>query len=312
MIVTITPNPALDVSSRTDRVRPGDKLRCTHVRYDPGGGGVNVARVAHELGAQVMAVLPVGGLTGQRIADLLTETEVPFKAVPISGLVRESFTVDETATAQQFRFVLPGPRLTAAEQLALLETFGESLGPGMYAVASGSLPPGVGSGFYDQVARIARRHGARLALDSSGVGLKGIHVPVFLLKPSIRELSEMVGSALTSPDDQVAAARGLVDEGRAEVVVVSLAAEGALLVTATGHTWLPSVPVPPGSGVGAGDALVAGIVVSLDRGWSLADAVDYGMAAGAAMLLSPGTAVCPRRDVDRLFASHRLSLQAVE
>lgn len=306
MIVTITPNPALDVTTRTETVRPGEKLRCTEVRYDPGGGGVNVARVSHELGATAVAVLPVGGLTGQRIVDLLTAAEVSFKAVPVSGLLRESFTIDETSTGQQFRFVLPGPTLTAADQLALLDKFAESLGPGAYAVASGSLPPGMSSDFYNQVARIARRHGVRLALDSSGVGLKGLRVPVFLLKPSVRELSEMVGHSLESRDDQIAAARGIVDAGRAEAVVVSQAAQGALLVTADGHLWRPAVPVPPGSGVGAGDALVAGIVVSLDRGWSLSDAVDYGMAAGAAMLLSPGTEVCRREDVERLFSVPRL------
>ena len=305
MIVTITPNPALDVTTRTTSVRPGVKLRCRDVRYDPGGGGVNVARVAHELGAQVLATLPVGGLTGQRITDLLAAAGVPFRAVPISEVTRESFTIDETASGQQFRFVLPGPTLTAVEQSALLEVFSDAVRSCAFVVASGSLPPEVAADFYDEAARIAHQHGARLVLDSSGVALAGLRMPVFLLKPSIGELSELVGRDLRTREEQVDAARGLIEDGRAEVVVVSLAAQGALVASAGGYSWLPAVPVPPGSGVGAGDALVAGIVVALERGWPLADAIDFGMAAGAAMLLSPGTQVCRRVDVERLFAFHR-------
>lgn len=254
MIVTLTPNPALDVTVETAVVRPGEKLRCTEVRYDPGGGGINVARVAHALGAEAMAVFPVGGLTGRRVLHLMEAAGVPISPVTISGLVRESFTVDEASTGRQFRFVLPGPALTAGEQRRLLDTFAQALGSDTYAVASGSLPPGVSADFYNDVARIARDRGVRLALDSSGLGLNGLRTPVFLLKPSIRELSELVSRSLATPDEQLAAARGLVDAGLAEVVLVSLAADGVLLVTATQHCRLPAIPVPPGSGVGAGDA----------------------------------------------------------
>lgn len=310
MIVTLTPNPALDVTVETAVVRPGEKLRCTEVRYDPGGGGINVARVAHALGAEAMAVFPVGGLTGRRVVHLMEAAGVPISPVTISGLVRESFTVDEASTGRQFRFVLPGPALTAGEQRRLLDTFAQALGSDTYAVASGSLPPGVSADFYNDVARIARDRGVRLALDSSGLALNGLRTPVFLLKPSIRELSELVSRVLSTPDEQLAAARGLVDAGLAEVVLVSLAAEGVLLVTATQHCRLPAIPVPPGSGVGAGDALVAGTVLGLDRGWALSDAVAYGMAAAAAMLLSPGTAVCHQDDVERLFASRPVDAAA--
>lgn len=305
MIVTITPNPALDVSMKTESVRAGDKLRCTEVRYDPGGGGINVARVAHELGSPTLAVFPTGGFTGHRIVGMLTEAGVSIKPVAVSRSTRESFTVDETATSRQFRFVLPGPPLSVREQRSLLDTFATMLRPGTFAVASGSLPPGVSPGFYNEVARLSSERGARLFVDSSGGALKALRGSIFLLKPSLRELSEMVGHPLGSCEEQAAAARGLVDSGLAEVVVVSQAAQGALLVTASEQSWLPAVSVPPGSGVGAGDALVAGIVVGLDRGWTIIEAVEYGMAAGAAMLLTPGTAVCPRDDVERLFASQR-------
>ncbi len=115
-IVTLTMNPALDITTDADVVRPTEKVRCSGVRYDPGGGGVNVAQVAHNLGATVSAIVPVGGATGDVYADLLTERGIPFRRVPIDGSTRESFTVNETSTGLQYRFVLPGPSLTFVEQ----------------------------------------------------------------------------------------------------------------------------------------------------------------------------------------------------
>ena len=118
-IVTLTMNPALDITTDADVVRPTDKVRCTGVRYDPGGGGVNVAQVAHNLGASVTAVFPAGGATGDVYGDLLTARGVPFHRVKIAGSTRESFTIDEISTGLQYRFVLPGPSLTFAELQAM-------------------------------------------------------------------------------------------------------------------------------------------------------------------------------------------------
>jgi len=300
-IVTLTMNPALDITTSVGVVRPTDKLRCSATRYDPGGGGINVARVAHVLGASVSAVFPAGGATGGLMADLLSDAGVPFNEIPIGASTRESFTVNETSTGQQYRFVLPGPQLTTREREQCLDEIRVAAESADFVVASGSLPPEVPADYYQRVADVCRELGARLILDTSGGGLQHISSGVFLLKASVRELRECVGRKLATEIEQLAAAHELIECGRAQVVVVSLGAYGALLATRTASQRFSAVPMSGGSGVGAGDAMVAGITVGLSRGWPLVKSVRLGIAAGAAMLLTPGTAVFERADVEKLF-----------
>jgi len=300
-IVTLTMNPALDITTDAEGVRPTDKIRCTGVRYDPGGGGVNVALVAHNLGASVTAVFPAGGATGDVYGDLLTARGVPFHRVNIAGSTRESFTINEISTGLQYRFVLPGPSLTFAELRQCLVELRNVAASAKFVVASGSLPPGAPRNFYQQVALVCRDLGTRLILDTSGGGLKHITSGVFLLKASLRELRECVGRELITGTEQLAAAHEIVDCGLAEAVVVSLGSDGAVLATSTESKRFSAIPVRGVSGVGAGDAMVSAITVGLSRGWPLSESVRFGIAAGAAMMLTPGTEPCTRADTERLF-----------
>jgi 6-phosphofructokinase 2 len=154
---------------------------------------------------------------------------------------------------------------------------------------------------YQQVALICRDLGVPLILDTSGGGLKHITSGVHLLKASLRELRECVGRELVTESEQLAAAHEIIECGRAKAVAVSLGSNGALLATAEGSLRFPAIPMRALSGVGAGDAMVAAITVGLSRDWSLSKAVRYGIAAGAAMLMTPGTQPCTRADAERLF-----------
>jgi 6-phosphofructokinase 2 len=301
-IVTLCMNPALDITTSTEVVRPTDKLRCAAGRYDPGGGGINVAHVAEVLGASSMAVFPAGGPAGELVNNLLVAEGLAVHRIRIGGSTRESFTVNETSTCGQYRFVLPGPELTVAEQAECLLALRRAAESAEIVVASGSLPPGVPEDFYQQVANVCAEEDARFLLDTSGGGLKHVNSRVFLLKPSVRELRECLGRELSTEAEQLAAAAELIDRGAAENILVSLGSKGALLASGESALRYPPVDVPPGSGVGAGDAMVAGVAVGLTRGWPLAEAVRLGVAAGAAMLLTPGTAPCTREDTERLFA----------
>lgn len=302
-IVTLTMNPALDVTADVERFVHTDKMRCKSARYDPGGGGINVAGVARVMGATVSAVFPAGGPIGERVTDLVAKRGVPVHRVRIADTTRESVTVNETSTGRQYRFVLPGPTLTAAEQSECLNQLRHAADRAQFVVASGSLPPGLHPNFYQRVADICSERGARLILDTSGVSLQHITSGVFLLKPSVRELRECVGRELSSELDQLDAARELIARGCAEVIVVSRGPGGALLVNADVGQRFPAIPVPSGSGVGAGDSMVAGITVGLSRGWPLEQSVRLGIATGAAMLMTPGTAPCTLSDIESLFAS---------
>jgi len=300
-IVTLCMNPALDITTSTRVVRPTDKLRCAAARYDPGGGGINVAHVAQVLGAAATAVFPGGGPTGEMVDSLLVAEGLTTDCITIGGSTRESFTIDELSTGRQYRFVVPGPQLTLAEQTECLLRLRHAATSAAIVVASGSLPPGVPEDFYQQVADICLDLDARFLLDASGGGLTHVNSGVFLLKPSVRELREAAGRELTTDAEQLVAARELIDRGAAQYVLVSRGAQGALLASREGGQLFAPVTVPPGSGVGAGDAMVAGVAVGLTRGRPLVEAVRLGIAAGAAMLLTPGTAPCTRADTERLL-----------
>ena len=168
-ILTLTVNPALDISTSTEQVSSGHKLRCGASRLDPGGGGINVARVIQRLGGHTLAVYTAGGPTGEAYRRLIEAERIPTLAVPIQGSTRQDFTVDETSTGKQFRFVLQGPELSEPEWQACLDRVAGAMPVGGYVVASGSLPPGVPDDFYARVAGLARQSGAHCIVDAREV-----------------------------------------------------------------------------------------------------------------------------------------------
>ncbi|HVH74850.1 MAG TPA: 1-phosphofructokinase family hexose kinase [Stellaceae bacterium] len=302
-IVTLTMNPALDIATATERIVPTHKLRCATPRYDPGGGGINVARAIHALGGEVVAVMPLGGPSGAMIRQMLEAAGVPHRAIEIAGVTRESLAVEEHRSGKQYRFILPGPELSPRDQERCLDTLSALLVEAQSVVASGSLPPGVADDFYARVARLARRAGKRFFLDTSGPALAAAG-GVYLLKPSLSELEALTGRKIAAPAEEERAAREVVATGRAEIVVLSLGAQGALVTSAEGSERFAAIPVEAKSTVGAGDSMLAGIVLALSRGESLSEAVRFGMAAGAAALLGSGTELCRREDVERLNAAN--------
>ncbi|MBC5783476.1 1-phosphofructokinase family hexose kinase [Ramlibacter sp. USB13] len=301
-ILTLTPNPALDVFTSTARVQPTHKLRCGAPLLHPGGGGINVARVLARLGTGVRALFPSGGVAGQQLCGLLEAEGVAYETLPIAGSTRESFSVREEASGQEYRFVLPGPTLSDAEWQASLD-FACLHRPGARLfVASGSLPPGVPDDFYARLARRLAAAGVRLVLDTSGPPLAAaLDAGVHLVKPSLRELQELTAQPLATMAQREAACRSLVERGSAGIVALSLGAEGALLVSAQGAWHAPALPVQVVSTIGAGDSFVGGMVFAFARGEDFAAALRHGMAASAAALLSGGTALCQPEDVARLL-----------
>jgi len=300
-IVTLTMNPALDIATSTDRVEPTHKLRCAPPRYDAGGGGINVARAVHALGGDAVAVFPVGGAAGEMINHLLKQEGVRHHPIAISGFTRESLAVEDRATGQQFRFILPGPEISERDQERCLDQLSSVAGEADYIVASGSLPLGVPEDFYARVVGLAQRLDKRLVLDTSGAALKNAGCGIYLLKPSLRELQDLVGREIHTESEQETAAQDVIAQRRCEIVVLSLGAEGALLATAEACERFAAIPVEARSTVGAGDSMLAGIVLGLARGLALSEAVRFGMAAGAAALLGSGTELCRRADVERLY-----------
>jgi len=306
-IVTLTMNPALDIATSIERIVPERKLRCDVPRYDPGGGGINVARVAHALGVDALALFPAGGAAGEWIGHLLRQEGVGHMAIPIDGFTRESLNVAERGSGQQYRFILPGPEVGSDDQQRCLDALETAATDADYLVASGSLPRGVPEDFYARVGDLARRRGRRLVLDTSGPALKHAGTGIHLLKPSLGELEGLLGHPIRGEREEELAARGLIEQGRCEIAVVSLGARGALLASKQGIERLPAPPVASKTAVGAGDSMLAGILVGLLRGLDLGQAARFGVAAGAAALLAAGTQLCRPDDVERLYLASAAS-----
>lgn len=301
-IATLTINPAVDKSSGIDRVLPNKKLYCDTPQYEPGGGGINVSRAIKRLGGESMAIYPAGGTTGQMLQRLMAKEDLIQRIIPIDGLTRENLIVFEESTGQQFRFGMPGPRLNQSEWQECLNALAEINPAPDFIVASGSLPPGVSDDFYARVAQFGKKKGAKTIIDTSGTALRqALEEGVYLIKPNMREFQEIAGREIVDERELEEEARKIVSHGQSEVVVISLGAGGAIGVWKDENKRMQSPTVPVRSKVGAGDSTVAGIILALARGESLGDALRFGVAAGAAAVMTPGTELCRREDTERLY-----------
>jgi 6-phosphofructokinase 2 len=302
-IVSLAMNPAIDKSSSVEHVIPERKLYCNPPRFEPGGGGVNVSRAIKKLGGDSLLLYPAGGYTGRRLEDLLDEEGIAQRLLSIEGTTRESLAVLEESTGQQYRFGMPGPVLKEDEWKKCLEELSALHPAPAYLVASGSLPPGVPPDFYARVARMGKEFGAKVIVDASGDPLKqALQEGVFLIKPNLREFRDLAGEGKMEESQTRAEAQRLVQAGRCEVLVISLGAAGVLLVSKDRTEPIRPPTVPIASKVGAGDSMVAGIVLSLAGGRTVRDSVLFGIAAGAAAVMTPGSELCRREDTERLYA----------
>jgi 6-phosphofructokinase 2 len=297
----VTLNPTVDQISAVDQVVAERKLRCDDPTFDPGGGGINVARVVVELGGRARASWTRGGPGGARLQALLDAKGLDHVAVPIEGDTRQHLIVSERSSGRQFRFGFPGPRLSEAEIEACLETVRSAEPTPGYLVLSGSLPADAPEDLYARFVRAAPR-GCRVVLDTNGDALAhGQAAGVYLIKPNVRELGHLAGVRVEEESQIRDVARRLIDEGTVEVVVTSLGAGGVMATTQGDHWHVRAPTVKARSAVGAGDSMVGGIVFALSHDWPLEEAVRYGVAAGSAAVLTPGTELCRRQDVERLF-----------
>lgn len=306
-ILTITLNPAVDLSTATDEVEPGPKLRCDPPRSDPGGGGINVSRAVHILGGQSRALIAIGGPTGEKLCDLLTRETIEFLAFGVPGETRESLAVTDRGTGQQYRFVMPGPEWSEERSDAMLDMIDRSAPEGGYVVVSGSNPPGLPEDFISRVAARLEGRGAKLVVDTSGQALRHLAtarppLPVpYLLRMDQEEAEALAGRSLPDRSDSAGFAAQLVAEGAAEAVIVARGADGSVVAAEGMRLHVAPPPnLPVVSKVGAGDSFVGAFTLALARGARLAEALRRGTAAAASTVMTEATQLCTREDTDRL------------
>lgn len=300
-IVTITFNPCIDKSTSVNALKPEKKLRCSAPVFEPGGGGINVARAIKKIGGEAIAIYPSGGYSGKFLNVLLERENISTIIIGTRQHTRENMIVLETATNQQYRFGMPGPQLFEDEWKQCLQAIEDNHSD--YIVASGSLPTGVPEDIFARISRIARKGNRKLIVDSSGEALRlAIEEGVYLIKPNLGELSRLAGKEELETNEIEPAAKDLILKGNCEIVVVSMGALGAMLITKEGACKVDAPIVKRKTTVGAGDSMVAGIVFYISQKKNLEEVLQYGVACGTAATLNAGTSLCKKEDVERLFA----------
>lgn len=300
-IYTLTLSPSLDSATQTPQIYPEGKLRCSAPVFEPGGGGINVARAITHLGGRATAIFPAGGATGEHLVSLLADENVAVETVPAEDWTRQNLHVHVESSGEQYRFVMPGARLRD-DEFRQLEEKVLAIENGALLVISGSLPPGVKTDKLTQLIRAVQQRGLRCIVDSSGDALHAALEPgqLELVKPNQKELSALVNRELSQPDDVRTAAQELIHSGKALRVVVSLGPQGALAVDQTGFVQVVPPPMKSQSTVGAGDSMVGAMALKLSQGASLLEMTRYGVAAGSAATINQGTRLCSLVDTQKI------------
>lgn len=302
-ILTLTLNPALDVATHVAQVVAGEKLRCAAPVSNPGGGGLNVSRALAHLGGRSRALVALGGATGAQLAGLLRAEGIAFLALQSPGETRQSLTVTDDTSGQQYRFVLPGPVWQAADQAQVFDVLAAQAQSGGLAVISGSQPPGVPTDFPARLA--AALPGMAVVLDTSGRALsQAVAQPIAglaVLRMDSDEAEALAGAPLATPAETADFAAALVAGGVAQVVIVARGPQGNVLVCADQRLIARPPVVPVLSAVGAGDSFVAGLVLARARGQSWGAALALGTAAAAAAVMTEATELCRAQDVALLL-----------
>jgi 6-phosphofructokinase 2 len=304
-ILTLTLNPAIDKNTSADRVLPEHKIRCEQPVYEPGGGGINVARAIKKLGGEASVLFTKGGNSGHTLSNLLLNEGLDLYPIETQTKTRENFIIVEKSTNKQYRFGMPGQSIRPSEAHEILETLKKDDNKYDYLVVSGSTPKGIDAAFYYEISSIVKAKKAKLVLDTSGEALKeALKIGIHLVKPNLAELGELLQASdedLDTAEEQEQAAKELISKYPIDILTVSLGPFGAMAATAQRVTHIPAPSVKKQSTVGAGDSMVGGIVLSLSQNKDIFDSVKYGVACGTAATMNTGTSLCKKTDADKLY-----------
>jgi len=301
MIATVTLNPSLDRTVTVEELVLDEANRWTNLRQDPGGKGINVSRVIHELGGKTMAFGFIGGIDGETLKQLLKHHGVPFDFTPIKGEIRSNFIISDEAACSQTRIDAPGPNIVRHELQKLVQKVKHVSPKPDYLVFAGSVPPSVPIDIYRQLIESAKGNGIKTVLDSDGKWLKeGIKAVPNIIKPNVHEAEELLDTQLRSETAIIDALKHLLDRG-IELAVISRGKLGLIAANEDRVIKVTPPEVEVCSKVGAGDSTIAGLVLKLSQGRDIEEACRWAAAAGTAATLTPGTQLCRREDVESIL-----------
>jgi 1-phosphofructokinase family hexose kinase len=300
MIYTLTLNPALDREMTVPDIALDCVLRATAVRTDYGGKGFNVSRALLALGVESTALGFVGGEVGKQLSQGLSRLGIPTDFIQINGETRTNLSIVTENHAHYFKVNEPGPLVTGPEAAALLEKVGSIIGAGDWCILAGSSPPGIQPTYIADVITQVQNAGAYAVLDMEGEPLRlGCAAGAFLVKPNAIEASVLTGKQITAPTSAIRALN-IIHQVGAQQVVISLGKSGAVYSDGR-QIWRAEPPhIAEHNPIGAGDAMLAGLVWCLQRNLTGGDALRWGVACGAAAASLDGTAVGSRTYVESL------------
>jgi 6-phosphofructokinase 2 len=299
-IVTLTINPSLDKSTHFTGLIAEQKIRCEKPRYDAGGGGINVSKAISKLGGKSTCIFTSGGSSGEMLEDLIAKEKLESNIIKTKNWTRENFIAFENKTKAQYRFGFPGNEFSEDEKDKILQTIKELQTD--YLVISGSLNEGLATNFYQKIAKIANESSIKVIVDTSGEALKKVlETGVYLIKPNIGELAKLIGVERLELPEVEKAAKKLIENKSAEIVVVSLGADGAILVTKEETHLVKAPKVEKKSTVGAGDSMVGGMVWALSQNKTLKEVIQIGVCCGTAATMNEGTQLFKVDDVMKLL-----------
>lgn len=301
MIITVTPNPALDRTLTVPAIVYDEMVRATESRLDLDGKGVNVSKALRALGAETLIMGFAGGAAGEQLARGLAAMGLATDFTPVAGETRTNTIIIDAAARRYVKANEPGPALQPAELAALYEQVGARARAGDTWIMSGSLPPGAPVGLYAQLVELVQSHGARALLDASGEPLRlGCAARPFLVKPNADEAAELIGAPVEGDAGVLRAVEWFLSQG-VELVALSLGAEGLMLAARSSVIRARPPRVEVLNPVGAGDALLAGVAWGIERGLALPELARWGVASGTAAALGIGTGGASRAEVEALY-----------
>jgi 6-phosphofructokinase 2 len=301
-IFTLTVNPVVDKNTTISSLVPNKKLRCSEPVYYSGGGGVNVSRAINNLKGNSIAIHFSGGRIGAHLQELLSKEGIEHHEIDLVGTTRENLSVFDTATDLQYRFGLPGPKVNKNEWQKGLDIIERSLSENDFLVVSGKLTSGIPDDYYMMVGEIAKRKKAKFVLDTKEGALKhAIKTDIFLFKPNLSELASLYGKETLSNKMLEESAKDFMATHKCEILAVSLGRRGALLVTSDVLEYIPAPIVHEKNTIGAGDSMLAGMLLKAQAGHTPKIMIQYGVASGAAATLRQGAQLCQIEDVERIY-----------
>ena len=303
-VVTLTLNPAIDKSAKIEGLKPENKLKCFDIQHQAGGGGINISRVLKRLGVENHCVFPSGGNTGQLLNELLLKENIIVKSIKVDTWTRENFSVFDTNSNLQYRFGMPGNDVSAEKIKEIEDYLSSNLEDGDILILSGSLPENLPSNYYSKLIAQLKNKSIKIVLDTSGPALKNsLEESVFLIKPNQLELKQLANKESLTDKEMEEFATSLVKSGKSQYVVVSLGANGALIVSKEGFQYQKAPEVVVKSTIGAGDSMVAGLIYAFINNESQKNIIKWGVSSGAAATMNEGSNLAQKENIEQLFNS---------